>query len=142
MLDTFFAVTLTSLYRVTVEGGKPCVEKVALHGESKIGVGEKLIPEPMLSIGTQLWMFNPQGPAGEFQREFGCVEARQCGPHTSMIIGLFKEEEVARYCFEQRSFHLADPRWFLETREVLDEIGDDHPVFSISHHPEFRLIQY
>src|SRR5271157_1675847 len=106
MLDQFFVVTMTSLYRVFAlrDEAEPQMEKVALREdeESRIGVGQKL-SGPMLSVGKQLVAFIPEGGGiTSFERELGKVNTRYWLHNTSFVAALFLKEVDAQVYFRHR----------------------------------------
>jgi len=55
------------------------------------------------------------------------------------IAALFLRQKDAMACSRAIELHPCDSRWLQETRQVISEIRDDHPVFVISQDPENRL---
>ena len=128
MIRKFFAVTMTSVYHVEDGGGSghPSATKVALRlkGESKLSVGS-VKKGARIIIGNCLDIESPE---------------EGHGGHTSSIVALFKDEKEALRCLESENLKPCDLRWMKQTREVLDEIGDNHPAFEVCHIPGFSLI--
>jgi hypothetical protein len=125
MIRKFFAVTETSVYRVDDGGsGRPSATKVALKGKSGLPVGYVLRGARII-IGNCLDIESPE---------------EGHGGHASSIVALFKDEKEALRCLESENLKPCDSRWMKQTREVLDEVGDNHPAFEVCHIPGFSLI--
>jgi len=144
-LQCFWAVTVTSLYRIDAFGGQnrlPVAEKVAMRGESSVAVGACLGNDyPRLSIGRQLIWFIPEGGGmTSLQFDVGLVNTRYWGPHTSEVVALFLEEGSARECFQTGDCYPADSRWHKQTKEVLEAICSDHTTLSVCHAREMSLL--
>lgn len=146
MLHEFFAVTFTSVYRVTdayqEDGLTPIVEKIALRGGSEISVGEKLVRSTLprhhvVYLSSEgITIFDASANAS------GCMEAattRHQGGRTSPIVGLFLDQNEAMKCFALGSRINLDPRWQPQTEAVMTKIGSEHPVFRFSSHPEYEI---
>lgn len=147
VLPEFFAVTLTSLYRVRHAGAADAeVVKIALRGKSSIAVGERLNTSPMMvAVCQSLQMFIPERyglmhPLAGIQREVAMVNTRYWGGCSSAIVALFFDEKDARTCLASDALVAADLRWVDSTRAVLAAIGDNHPSFTISHFPSLELL--
>lgn len=143
MLNHFFAVTMTSIYEVKDRQGNlsPFVKKIVNSGKSTIPVGVTIEGGTMLSIGLQLIVFIPEGGGiTSFQRQAGQVNTRFWGGLTSFVVALFLNENEARACLGSDDIESCDPRWIEKTKEVIDKIGEEHPVFSICHSPGMELI--
>jgi hypothetical protein len=145
MRNEFFAVTKTSVYHAAHEERNvfPRVEKIALKGESVFPVGYMLSGGTMLAICKDLIMYVPEGGGlmnTTFERRIEYVNTYFWGDKTSSIIALFKTKEEAIRCFNKDNLIPCDPRWLKETREVLGEIGENHPRFEICHYPALALI--
>jgi hypothetical protein len=152
LFDQFFAVTRqphhrgVSLWKVGVEDDLPFMEKLEYQGyaDTYVESGERAPRDThtRIGIGKALVFYTPD-PAtdrldlGSFHLTFA---GTHIGMHTSPVIALFAEEEVARICLAADNLEYCDPRWRSETCEVLDEIGDGHPCFEVSDHPEFSLL--
>jgi hypothetical protein len=133
MLHGFFAVTETSVYKVTDakdEKGTPIVEKIALKGKSKILVGGRLHDGTKVIVANSgISLYSDSGAP-----EYDNIVYR--GSKTSSVVALSLRETEARECFETPgSKERCDPRWRGQTNEVLDAIGDQHPVFVTSRDP-------
>lgn len=79
-------------------------------------------------------------PVTTFERELERVSTFYWGDKTSNIVALFKDEDETIRCFESAGLKPCDPRWLLKTREVLKEIGDDHPSFYVAEMPDLALL--
>lgn len=146
-LENFFCVTETSVYEVFASGaeGCPCpyAEKIALKGDSKIAVGGK-VSGIMIAIARNLQPFTPEGhafvsPATSFVRDLAKVNTHWWGVGTSPIVALFLDKEEALACLTEEQLQPCDARWVKQTMAVLNEIGDDHPNFSICTSPRIGL---
>lgn len=128
-LKEFYAVTMTSLYGINAIGKRgPCLEKLALHGESEISVGSKY-NRSLLAIARYLQLYDPEG----HERELARVNTVHWGPGTSLIVALFLNKKEAENCFNQSELQPLDERWVHKTREVVDRVGDNHPNITICH---------
>ena len=119
----FYAVTVTSVYRVTDktdELGVPIVEKIALNSNSRVAIGERL------RGGTRVCV-SPDGII--LYNENNENHPSPNGGRTSPIIALFLDRERAMECLESEK---SDSRWEEETKKVLNRIKDN-PVFIISY---------
>ena len=142
-LEEFFAVTKTSVYRVSSqkdEKGFPVVEKIALRGESAVPVGGRLHNGHLVGImKTEINLYyedySPFSGRREQPQRPEEVNIHYWGGHTSPIVALFLNKEEAMSCFNSENQKNCDPRWRKQTEETLGAIGDNHPVFipSISH---------
>jgi len=128
MLNKFYAVTMTSVYEVVANGGNgsPSAKKIKLFGQSVAKQGQVIGGGSMLSIGYTLTFYTPTG------NERGIDYSRSIGWNTSRIVALFKKENDALMCSEQKNLEIYDARWTDETEKILAEIGPSHPVFTIT----------
>lgn len=119
MLREFLAVTMTSVYHVRDgmnESGSfsPTATKIAVRGESKIPVGQKLELKGgnLIAICDQL-VFCRRDEKGRvhFSEKHGC--------HSSLIVALFTDPRRARECFAHHDLSPCDARWENETLSVL-----------------------
>lgn len=138
MLSEFFAVTETSIYQVRVKGenGYPSAVKIALRGKSRCGVGQSLGSGTMIAVGRQIISYIPEKhPAVSqltgIERNPNLINTGYWRGYTSSVVALFLEEKRAIECFNAPNPEPCDPRWIVETRQVLDAIGDNHPVFYV-----------
>lgn len=135
----FFAVTTTSVYLVKDEKGEkgiPIVEKIVLRGGSKISVGQRL--KNGRYVGITPWEIvlydedHPRG-VGKLLQKPEEVNTMFHGGKTSPIVALFLSKDKATACLNSEDLKPSDSRWENETREVLNSIGNNHPVFIISY---------
>lgn len=138
-LREFYAVTVTSLYRAVIYGEPqvPWLEKISVRERSKIALGEKIKNGTMVSIGSQLELFVPEGsgsisPNSTIQREITMVNTRFHGGCTSKVVALFLDERKAMQCHDSVGLTPCDPRWKKDTIAVLKAIHREHPYCSIS----------
>ncbi len=145
MLQEFYAVTLTSIYRVFQRDCEAVAVKIALKGESKIPVGDELTG-PMVAVRTNLQFFIPEGggvfsPIVSVERHIENVNTFYWLGRTSPIVALFLTEQEARDCFMNEELERCDRRWLESTKKVIAEIGEDNPVFTVCTYPPSSLIQ-
>jgi len=147
-LEKFYAVTKTSVYEVVAKDkdGNPYAIKIALHGKSKFGIGEKLNGGTMLAIAKSLQFFIPEShsmasPQTGFERRLEHVNTMWWRGGSSDIVALFLKKEEALSCSKESNLTKCDPRWLNQTREVLEKIGEEHPTISICHDPTLCLIK-
>ncbi len=148
MLKEFFAVTKTSVYHAKAQGknGYPSVKKIAVHGDSNSPpVGYQLQGGTMVAICKQLIVFFPEkyamtSPLAGIERNIEKVNTRYWGDGTFAIIALFKTKTEALECFKVTNAKPCDSRWRKQTEEVLREIGEKHPAFSICHSQGLALV--
>lgn len=136
MVHRFYAVTLTSIYRVNDRRNKddpfPVAKKIALRGESEISVGEELQNGSMIAITTQLQAYIPEGGGmTSFQRKIEMVNTRWWGGHSSDIVALFTTKKKAVDCFAHSDLEPCDTRWIEDTKKVVKRIGENHPSFEV-----------
>ena len=141
MISEFFAVTLTSIYHVTVDdSGNAVAMKIALKGKSEIGIGHRLGGGTMLAVGDRLLAYVPEGGGiTSYERNPEKVNTKWWGDMSSGIVALFKAEQEAFACFKQSDLKPYDGRWVEQGLAVLQEIGDDHPAFYICRSGHFAL---
>lgn len=131
----FFAVTKTSLYRISVnwkdEKGEPEIEKIALKGESSVPIGGMITGGNLVGITKRGIVSYNNSSKNRYRPEQ--VNILHHGGTTSPITALFIKVGEAKICFfESKNFQNCDPRWRKQTEEVLAAIGDNHPVFILS----------
>lgn len=107
MINRFFVVTTTSVYRITVDGDNFTqeVKKIALKGSSKFPVDYILQGGSMISVGRHITVFTPHK-----NRKIEHVNTRYHGDQTSEIVALFESEEEAFVCFSHSDLKFWDPR--------------------------------
>ncbi len=135
----FFAVTTTSVYSVTDkkdDQGYPIVQKTAIKKgkNSKISIGGRLKNGCLVGIQADgIILYNEEHPRPGCRQKPEEVNISFWGGGTSPVIALFLKEDEARACLDSKDLKRCDPRWEVQTKEVLSLIKDDHPVFVISH---------
>lgn len=146
MLHEFFAVTQTSVYRVSDEKGEnnwPIVEKIALKGESKLPVGGRLRNGCLVGImGGKLSgiiLYDQDHPRPGSIQPPEMVNTNFYGGGTSRLVALFLEKETAIECLDSENPQPLDPRWQRQTKEVLNAISNSHPVFIVSRSEGFTF---
>ncbi len=146
MIHEFFAVTQTSVYRVSDERGEnnwPIVEKIALRKESKTSVGGRLRNGCLVGImGGKLSgisLYDQDHPRHGSVQPPEMVNTSFFGGGTSHLVALFLEKEAAIKCSDSKDLQPLDPRWRKQTNEVLSAIGNDHPVFIVSRSTDFAF---
>ncbi len=137
MIERFYAVTTTSLYEVSAEKdglGIPLVVKLALKGASLVKVGGRLHNGRLIAVTRLgLILYDEEFPRPGRRQRIEEVSFIFWGGNTSPIIGLFLDIQEAIICFNcLPNVKFGDKRWQKETQEVLDSIGDHHPVFVLS----------
>jgi len=145
ILNEFFAVTLTSVYKAVIYGENvvPYLLKISARRESKMLVGAKIDNGTMISVGCYLVLFIPEGSGGantSYEREIGKVNTRYWGGGTSSIVALFLDEMAAVACDKAGNLVPCDPRWKDQTIAVLRAVGENHPYCSISGSPGLILM--
>lgn len=147
-LQRFFAVTINSLYEVKIgEAGRPAVTKIGTRVEVQnppVPVGKTQSGSYVLVSWRGIIRFEAEGvdvirksevnPPDDVIRNLS-----SCA--TQKIAGLFLNEEAARSCLSlsHREAEECDPRWEQETKEVLEAIGSNHPVFIIPRMPYYAF---
>ncbi len=147
MLNEFYAVTETSIYHVQAKGPYlASAVKIVIRGKSKIPLNDDLCKSAMMiAICKVLQAFTPEKygaltPKSGYQSEISKVSTCYWGPHSSRIIALFKNKEDALACFYVTNPKPCDHRWIASTKTVLNEIGNNHPSFHISHFHDIELM--
>ena len=141
-IQEFFAVTQTSVYYVQAKGSEngPAMTKIALFGKSEISVGTVLKNGNMIAICSHLIMYTPEGGGiTSFERKIENVNTFYWGGRTSEIVALFKTKEEALACFVDNHLIAGSQYWARQTFQVIEEIGNDHPVFEVCHSPGMRF---
>ena len=148
-LSTFYAVTVSpssvSLFEVrdkTEEGvGNTVAEKIGLRGESAAPIGHKTA-SMMIAVCKCLIPYIPEGGGGtSYQRDIASVNTTYWGSNTSLISALFLDKEAALRCLDEAKLVPCDSRWLMETRAVIEAIGDDHPNFTVCHSRGLDLME-
>ncbi|MEI6498939.1 MAG: hypothetical protein WCO23_03175 [bacterium] len=135
MLELFFAITISgALYKVSLEDGKPVVEKLEQKWAataSQVGVGSKLHDRNFLAITFAHGLVLYNSPL-EKERPLDVYDPRtEVGSlSTSPIVALFLLEEEAREClFSGKSLGRLDRSWHSNTEMVANAIGVNHTRF-------------
>ena len=129
-------LTITSVYLVTDQKDEkniPIVEKIALKGESRISVGQRLAGGSYAGIAPDGIILYDEDHPREPRQKPEEVNIAFYGGRTSPIVALFLNKDRAMACFNSADLKPSDPRWEDETREVLNSIGDNNPVLTVSY---------
>lgn len=133
MINEFYAVTLTSVYRVWVdEKGFPQAQKIAQRAgtESSIKVGAFLRNSTLLAITDRGLQFFAPHARGD--RKPDILAPQHClGGKTSPIAALFRAQAEAMQCLGAEALVPRDARFAAQTNAVLNAIGRNHPVFCV-----------
>lgn len=146
MLNELYAVTLTSVYKVSAgDSYTASAVKIALTGKSNFPVGKKLEGGYRIAICSFLLAYVPEkygfaSPLTGFERQIENVNTSYWGDQSSPIVALFEKEDDAMACFNNTNLQPCDVRWVNSTKEVLEKIGDDHPSIYICHYQELELM--
>lgn len=146
MLNEFYAVTETSIYHVEAKGLWVASSiKIALGRPSKIPLGTEMCNGGMIAIRKTLLSFIPEphgptSPVSGYERNPNLVNTRYWRKSSSLIVALFKRREDAQACFEKMDKVPCDPRWEESTREIIEEIGDEHPSFFLDRSKQCGLL--
>lgn len=136
MIHRFYAVTMTSIYRVSDRRSKgdpsPVAIKIAIRGPSAVPVGRELENGSMVAITKQLQVYIPEGGGmTSFERKIERVNTKWWGGQSSYIVALFTTKAKAMDCFAHPDHEPCDPRWIDETKKVVNRIGEEHPSFEV-----------
>lgn len=146
LIDEFFAVTLTSIYRVRTAGDfQASAVKIALDGDSIFPLGEDICQGGMVAIGQNLQGYAPRrfrlGHAvSNPERRLELVGPDDWMSYSSYIVTLFLTEAEATECFRSVDRKPLDPRWIGSTKRVIEVIGDEHPSFYVPRRPNLALL--
>jgi len=148
-LQVFFAVTMTSIYRVVAHGKTkyqpyPYAKKIGLRGESQLPLGTVIDDGMMIAVAKHLQSYIPEGHSmvscqTSYVRNLADVNTMWWKTGTSPIVALFLKKREALDCFEQTDLVPCDPRWLDQTKAVIAAIGDDHPTFTVCRFPGLGL---
>lgn len=131
-MHRFFAVTVrSSIYEVTdKKGGNnwPIVRKISGQENSDMQTGVCLRNGDFIGIGTCICLFSYHPKSG---RNFEGMNTVNWGGTTSGLVALFLDRESAEACVTVGSLESLSDRYREQTVAVLEEIGDDHEVFTI-----------
>ena len=124
-LERFFAVTLTSVYRISLEDERPIVEKIALRRNNSIVTikGDKSAVDAVVITPVALFM---------------CAAGRDESviiDTSSFLVALFLEEDEALQCAQLHDLVALDPRHSEMRQNVVRAIGIHHPCFLIRKPP-------
>lgn len=130
-LDEFYGVTAeipdgkkaltVSLYKAFVdEDGSSTLKKIALSGESEIGVMQKLEGKRSVAITFDrgFYRYNLERVLRIWD-----TNTRHFGPHSNPIVGLFINRDDAFTCFNSKKLKYWDKRFWSQTTDLLKEIG-------------------
>jgi hypothetical protein len=143
----FYVVTMNSIFLVkdNDERGCPYVEIIATKSDDKMAVGQCLkggnlvVIFYVLSVTTaEKYDYFKKSCDPEHPEDR--VRIKYLGGHSSNIVALFKTEDEAQQCFTKTNLQQCDPRWLTQTKQVLMDIGPDHPNFKIAT-ADYRLIR-
>jgi len=145
-LNQFFvATTLGSVYKVASspdDSSNPTIEKIANFGKNKIPVGEVHNEGDTIGI-TKLGVHSYRGRRSRGNKNWvellENVKVLYWLWRTEGVAGLFLQEKDALECGKKKNLKLCDPRWKEQTMQVLTEVGDGHPFFTISQHDILKL---
>lgn len=149
-VELFYAVTTNSIFLVKDkdENGYPYVEMIASDGNTKMTVGQRLIADndsrkivvifyelSMTTIETYAYFIKTCNPELHEDR----MRVKDLGGHSGSIVALFRTENEAQQCYAEINLQPCDPRWLTETKQVLVDIGPNHPDFKIATE-DYRLL--
>ncbi len=58
---------------------------------------------------------------------------------TTSVVALFLDEKEAMSCFDSVNLRVCDQRWKEQTMQVMETIGNRHPVFRFAVMPDFGI---
>ncbi|MCK5212140.1 hypothetical protein KAJ89_05550 [Candidatus Parcubacteria bacterium] len=134
----FFAVTTTSLYRVSDERDKessfPIVEKIAIKPGKKSGVsvGTRLKNGHLIGVTPKgIILYDEDHPRSGQRQKPEMVNTAFWGGHTSPIVALFIDKNEAIACLNAKN--TIDPSdWVRKTDETLKAISNSNSIFVLS----------
>ena len=125
-LADFYAVTMTSLYRITSEQNHslPVFTKIAARpgSTSTCHVGTRIEgwDKPFIRVwGNCIQLCN------------GWFESHHSANYVPKLVALFVDEVQARTCLQIQTCAVLDLRWREQTLEVLYKLGESHPIIHI-----------
>ncbi len=132
MIHEFYAVTRHSVYHVKDNDGDgfPFAEKIG----GKSPIGKRIEGRTTIAIAKRLISYNDPS-----QTE-GAEAVKKLLEQTSTIVALFKDRVAALECSALNSIEPCDLRWIDQTREVVNEIGENHPTFEVCRQPNLALL--
>ncbi len=134
MSDKFYAVTVNPhrayfslfLVRAGNEGeGNAVAEKIGHSGSEGSAVGLKIESAEQIQIHRHLLACSKSAD--------GAITWNR---GTSQIVALFLEQDKAEACLAEQGLAPCDARFVDETLAVLDEVGEENPLFKVG--KEFR----
>jgi hypothetical protein len=131
LLHEFYAVTQTSVYWVTDKRDKnsvPLVKKIALKGGSKVPNGGALKEGRLVGI-TRFGIVLYDDAKG---RDPELINIALWGGRSSPITALFLDRKQALACLNSKDLQMCDCRWQQQTKEVVEAIDKNHPIFVVS----------
>lgn len=131
MKKEFFAVTASrSVYHICYNEDEVnfSAKKILLLGYSTRPLGENINYGIMLGIGKTIFSFIPDSAILTPSRMWE-IRGINRMTETSHIVGLFNTEKEATKCAMQKNLKPFDQRWLEKTKETLQSIEDNHPVF-------------
>ena len=137
----FYAVTQTSVYRVTQEQGEngwPIVEKVAKRrGVKTSDIGMRLKLGRVVAItghSDGIMLYDSIGSRGnglpQYPESLNTLVSR--GGKTSPVTALCTVKREAERCLQSNFQESWDLHWQAYTIPVLRKIGPNHPVWTVS----------
>ncbi len=125
-LERFFAVSMTSVYRVSLENGKPIVEKIAMRrGDKVVTLANTKSDAAEVVVVTKVALFM-------------CTKGENGSAilyTSSFLVGLFFEEDDAMQCAKLQDLVPLDLRCKEATERVVSAIGLHHPYFLLRKPP-------
>ena len=133
-IHNFFAVTLSgSLYRISDrknKDGYPIVRRISGPKNPNMLVGDCLKNGQAVGISELgICLFRPHPRYG---LHFDRMNSINWGGGTSGPVGLFLNRVSADKCISDGDFKALNKRYRAHTVAVLQKIGNNHPIFSIS----------
>lgn len=133
-LHEFFAVTVTSIYRVSDEKdseGTPIVQKVRMRFQSIVGTGKRLMGGSLVGIRAVGLLLYSDGKENTPHAKPEDIAPVLQGSKSSPLVGLFRTLAEAETCIREENTKVFDSRWQKQTADVLRAIGTNHPVFVV-----------
>lgn len=141
IIHELFAVTRTSIYQIhdTADEGFPLVQKISCDNQSEVSTGQKLETGNMIAFGKVIVVYRVNMRLPRRERKLEAHLHERIPANTSSVVALFFTAKEAQECFRQERREPNDKRWRQQTKNVLDAIGDKHPVFDIMRKPQHAL---
>lgn len=148
ILEEFYAVTETSVYRIrrTDEGAEAI--KIARNAPSQLDVGEKFGDDFIGFCEGRICAYSIFGPALKYEKRIMTNACTVLRPEsfsatfngwTSGLVALFLEEGTVLECHDAENKEIMDTRWIDETISVFRAIGDNDDVFILSEEMAAKL---